>query len=333
MVSDTNNPYWDGENHAVLRRENIKASWARKNYSNVSIDAANRAFCIWYWGQQTLNDTAGEPHWSRMYKTMRECANEGWGWGVSDLRESLWHYAKNGGSWSDDNTKIYFGGDGRSYRRTIISDMPEGCANFLDAVDDKLPELKQAMQAYQQKCEALRRLKVSSSSSTSDWDRMKDDLSAIKSHAERAKSMMWMLPPTVTARMPNTSVGWSAARRVEEFADGATTWLDRSVKIFDVVGKITDGITVYTEARQAMGGDRRAGLAFAALHYSMNFVPVLGSFYGTMISKIPGLINNWREFMVDYTRRFDDPEAWLRERANRPRAWKCPQCSSSGGYL
>ncbi len=81
-----------------------------------------------------------------------------------------------------------------------------------------------------------------------------------------------------------------------------------------------------------MGGDRRAGLAFAALSYAMTFVPVLGTFYGTIIQKIPGLIINWRAFMRDYTRRFDDPEGWLRERANRPRAWQCEICGSAGGY-
>lgn len=332
MTSDTDNAYWNGQFHATLSSNVISADWGSGQYSGVRIDATNRAFCIWYHACQTLSESATEPHWGEMWQTMRACANEGWGWGVSDLRESLWHYAQNGGGWSDDNTKIYFGGNGHSYKRALISDMPEGPANFLAAVDDKLPRLKEAMRVYQEKCNALQQLRASAASGSSSWERMNENLSAIKTYAERAKSMMWMLPATVSARVPSSSAGLSAVRRVEEFADGATTWLGRTVSILDVVGKITDGLTVYTDATRAMGGDRRAGLAFAALHYSMNFVPVLGTFYGTMISKIPGLINNWREFMADYTRRFDDPEAWLRERASRPRPWQCPICHSSGGY-
>ncbi len=330
MPTDTDNPYWNGETHAVLSRSEISADWASGDHSGIRIDATNRAFCIWYHAQQTLTESVTEQHWGEMYQSIRECANEGWGLGVSDLREALWHYAQNGGTWSDGNTITYFGGGSKSYNRMLISDMPEGPGNFLKAVDDKIPALKEVMQTYQQKCSALATLR--GSQDPSDWDRMKDHLSTIKTTAERAKPLLWLVPAAMTARLPNTSAGWTAARRVEELADGATTWVNRSIKILDVVGKIADGLTVYTEATRAMGGDRRAGLAFAALHYSMNFVPVLGSFYGTMISKIPGLINNWREFIADYTRRFDDPEAWLRERASRPQAWRCEICGSSGGH-
>jgi len=332
MTSDTDNPYWNGDTHAVLRREAITADWATTPYSGLRIDAANRAFCIWYHANQTLSESVTDPHWGEMWETMRACANEGWGLGVSDLRESLWHYAENGGRWTDDNTRIYMGGRGNSYARALITDVPEGPCNFLRAVDDRLPQLRRAMEVYQQKCDAIRQLRPSASSSRSDWDRMKDDISAIKTAAERVKPLMWMMPAAVTARLPNTSAGLSAARRIEEFADGGAQWLDRSIKILDVVGKITDGVTVYTEASRAMGGDSRAGIAFAALHYSMNFVPVLGSFYGAIVAKIPGLIENWRDFMADYTRRFDNPEAWLRERARRRPAWRCEICGSSGGY-
>ena len=82
-MSETNNVYWNGEQHAVLTREN-----------------------------------------------------------VSDLQEALDHMAANDGRWSDGNTKNYYVGTGKAYQRALITDMPEGCANFLEAVDEELPKLR-----------------------------------------------------------------------------------------------------------------------------------------------------------------------------------------------
>lgn len=331
-MSETSNRYWDGTAHAVLTRETVSARWGSGSHSSTRIDAANRAFCIWYHARKTIAATTDAPHVQQMRQSLEDCATEGWGSGVSDLQEALNHLAENNDRWTDDNTETYFGGNGKAYNHGLISDMPEGCTNFLDAVDEKLPELQRIMQDYQARCQALERMRPSPTQRPSDWEQIKTNLDAIKTTADRAKPLLWLGPAVVHAAVPSTSAR-SAARRIEAFADGATPRVEGALKFLDVVGNIHDALTVYVDASRAMGGDRRAGVAFAALTYAMTFVPVLGGFYGAIVQKIPGLITNWRTFMTSYTRRFDDPEAWLRARANRQPAWRCPICNSSGGYV
>ena len=161
---------------------------------------------------------------------------------------------------------------------------------------------------------------------------MDKHLGEIKKWAGRAQSMAWMLPGTVTMRMPNTKSSWDAWQRVEEFADGGVKWIERTTKIIDVFGKISDGVKVYASATAALGGDRKAGLAFAGMHYAVSHVPILGAFYGAIIAKIPELVTNWKDFMTDYTRRLDDPEGWLKQQSKKKAPWACKDCRSSGGY-
>ncbi len=186
---------------------------------------------------------------------------------------------RNNGHWSDANTKQYFGGNGRSYQRALI-ELPEGCANFLAAVDKKLPEMRKVMEEYQSRCQALQALKPSPAQSTSDWERIKSNIDAIKTAAERAQSLLWWLgPAVVNATVPRTPSGLRAAQRIEAFAETASPHVEKAVGYVEVVGSIHDAMTVYADATQALNGDRRAGLAFAALSFAMTYVPVLGGFY------------------------------------------------------
>ena len=328
-MSLTNNQYWNGDAHAVLSRETISADWGSGNHSGTRIDMANRAFCIYYHAKQALNDSATENHWTDMYNSLNDCATEGWGMGVDDLQEALDHIDQNNGRWTADNTENYYGGSGKSYNQGIISDAPQSCVNFLDAVDDKLPQMQEAMQVYQTKCQALQRLQLTQESST-DWEEIKNHIDTVKTSAERVKPLLWLVPAALEANIPRFSAGTTAAQRIDAFASGTTTRVNQAIKFLDVVGNIHDSLTVYVDATAAMGGDRRAGVAFASLSYAMTFLPILGGFYGTIIQKIPGLITNWREFMTNYHRRTLHPE--LHVRARREPAWRCEICNSSGGY-
>lgn len=296
----------------------------------IRIDAVNRAFCIYYWAKKTLNDSVGASHWSAMRDALNDCATSGWGMGVDDLQEALHHVDSNGGRWTDSSTKTYFGGRGKSYSRALISDMPVSCANFLSAVDDKLPQLQTALQEYQQQCQALEHLRLTEENET-DWERIKTSIDTIKTTAERVKPLMWLVPAAVQANVPRLAVG-SPAARIEAFSAAGTTRLNQTISFLDTVGNIHDALTVYVDATQAFRGDHRMGLAFAALSYAMTFVPVLGTFYGTIIQKIPGLVTSWTEFMEQYHRERLHPERYLARRASTPPAWRCEICGSSGGY-
>ncbi|MGD9561563.1 MAG: hypothetical protein AB7F88_04670 [Pyrinomonadaceae bacterium] len=329
-MSETNNQYWNGTAHAKLAPADITASWGSGDHSLIRIDAANRAFCIYYWAKKTLIDSAGDSHWNAMYSALNDCATSGSGVGADDLQEALDHIDSNGGRWSDDETTSYFGGNGKSYKRPLIQDMPVACANFLSAVDDKLPALQTALREYQEKCQALERLRLTPESTT-NWEQIKTAIDAVKNSAQAAKPLMWLVPAAVQANVPRLTTG-PAAARIEAFSQAGTARISQAISFLDTIGNIHDGLTVYVDATTAFRGDRRAGLAFAALSYALTFVPILGTFYGTIVQKIPGLVTSWTEFMADYHRTRLHPELYLSRRASAPAAWRCEICNSSGGY-
>ncbi len=315
------NKYWNGDEHAVITAGMDMTEWNR--------DVANRAFCIWYHGQQTLYENIGSPHWTEMYKSMRDCGKTGWGMGVQDLDDAFKHIESNNGAFIDLDAKNYYGGSGKAYNNGIIKTVTS-CANFLSAVDDKLPKLQIAMKEYQSKCQALNTLKLSKQESS--WAQVKTNIDLVKKSADRVKSLLWLMPGTIETFVPAKYSTNINIRNIEDLADSASSRINKSVKFLDVLGNVHDSLTVYVEATEAFDGDERMGLCFAALSYSMTFLPVLGGFYGAMIQKIPGLVKNWKSFMADYTYRIDHPEAYLKALERKKPAWRCDICMSSGGY-
>ncbi len=323
------NKYWDGDEHAVLKKEDVSASWGSGHPRR--IDAANRAFCIWYHGQKTLSENVTSKSWSLMFKSMNDCGRTGWGFGVSDLEEAFDHLIKNNGKWTDNNTANYYGGKGKSYKWGLISDVPEGCANFLTAVDNQLPKLKKAITEYQKSCQALQTIKLTKS--PSDWEKVKTHVDNIKTSIDYGvKPLTWIMPATITAHLPINSNTLPRMNNIEDLADGIYSRAGKAVTFLDTVGKIHDCMTIYVDATKAFDGDRRVGVAFAALSYALTFVPVLGGFYGAIVQKIPGLVIDWKDFMDDYHRTRLHPERYLKAQPSRKPAWRCDICGSSGGY-
>ena len=193
-----------------------------------------------------------------------------------------------------------------------------------------MPRLQTTLTNYQTQCAALERLRLTEESST-NWEQIKTAIDAVKSGAEAVKPLMWLVPAAVQASVPRLSTGAPAAR-IEAYSSAGTSRLNQTIGFLDAIGNIHDALTVYVDATRAFGGDRRAGLAFASLSYAMTFVPVLGTFYGTIIQKIPGLVSSWTDFMEEYHRTRLHPEHYLGRRPSAPAAWRCEICSSSGGY-
>ncbi|MCB1024208.1 MAG: hypothetical protein KDB79_07455, partial [Acidobacteria bacterium] len=88
-------------------------------------------------------------------------------------------------------------------------------------------------------------------------------------------------------------------------------------------------LTMYVQATQAFQGDKRMGVAFAGLSLALNYVPVLGGFYGEIIKQIPGLVNHWRGFMADYTERNLNPTVYLTMKERQTPPWRCTICGSN----
>lgn len=314
-----------GEGHVNAGR--ISASWANGHEAKRRLDACNRAFCIYYHARQTLNNCTGETNYKKMKATLDDCLTNGWGPGVTDLKETFKHYADYD-VYSDNTTCNYTGGNGSAYLAMLIRDMPKGPANFLNAINAKLPELGKAAKVFQSKCEAISTIK---GNAATDWAKVRKATGEIADHAKKVEALAFLMPSQVEAKIIG-SKGADAMATVKSYADGSLKWVNRGVSFVGALGKITDGIKIYDEANKAFDGDEKTMLAFAGLSLAVNHVPIVGLFYGPFIQKIPGLVTNWKGFSTDYAKRHDNSEAWLKRDKPKP-AWKCPICKSSGNYL
>lgn len=326
MDTIDDNAYLNGTHHACVTSTNVKAAWAHGPNAHRVLDATNRAFCIYYHARQALDELATDANYSKMTATLDDCLTEGWGKGVSDMKEALWHYAKQT-VWTDENTELYGGGDGRCYRASLISNMPRGPANFMTALDGKLPELGKAMKVYQEKCDALKTL---NGKSKSDWAKVRAAAGDVSKAADAVQHLAFLMPSVVDAHVLPSRVG-DKLSYAAEVAESGATWVKRGVKFVDVLGKITDGLKLYDEAEKAFDGDEGTMMAYAGLYVAVNHIPIVGTFYGPFIEKFPGMINAWKEFTVNYHARTDDVVAWVSRPRPKP-AWKCRICKSSGNY-
>lgn len=269
------NPYWDGTRQAHLDRSQITASWGARGtaHSGASIAFVNRAFEIYYQALQKIGECPDPDQSRQMLESLHDAARTGWGWGVSDLEEAFEHLHSNGGRWTDEDTKNYYGGRDKVFQRGIVT-APVSIVNFMNAVDDRVSELRSVMENYQRQTRDLARAQEAD-----DWERVGTILGEVKSWGERAKPLVWFAP------------------RVERGVSGA-------VSLAGALGRIHTGLTTYTRAREA-GFDSGTATALTALRTAVGWVPVLGDFYGKAVEMIPGLTIWFRNLIRDHTARID----------------------------
>lgn len=325
------NKYWNGTEHAVLRKSDVRANWINASQGARGLKVTNKAFCIWYHARQTTRKASDR----KMTKSLVDCGTTGCGFGVDDLEEAFAHLIKNNGKWTDNTSTSFmyngksgdYTGSGRGLHIPHDS-MPPSCSRFLGAVDKVLPKLQTAMRSYQTQCAALQSIRLKPTSPKSDWEKLNENLGKMKKAAEKVSKYAWLAPPVLTFKLPSNTAGWKTIRSVEEATEKLSRRMDQSVKFLDAVGKINDSLTIYVQATQAFDGDRRMGVAFAGLSLALTYVPVLGGFYGEIVKRIPGLVTAWKSFIADYTFSRLNPEAYLRMKAMQPPKWRCSICGS-----
>jgi len=326
------NEYWNGSKHAYLKKDDVSANWINASYGNRGLHATNKAFCIWYHARKTTNAANS----FEMSKTLEDCGYTGWGRGVDDLDEAFKHLIKNNGKWTDNTSGSFmYNGHCGDYMATgnginVPHDaIPPSCRNFLTAVDDMTPKLQKVMQEYQRLLSAIQTIKLKPDSPKSDWERLKDNMETIKKSAEEVSRYLWLAPPTLQTFLPYTTPRRVMINRLSDVTDKLTMRTNQTVKFLDVVGNLHDSLTLYVQATQAFNSDKRIGLAFAGLSYALTYIPVLGSFYGEIVKRIPGLVVNWKNFVTEYTRKFNDPEAYFHAKEIKEISkWRCEICGS-----
>ena len=267
--------YWEGTRQAQLTRSQVTASWGRPGvaHSGTSIGFANRAFEIYHSAHQSISRCSDYGHQRQMMSSLHDAARTGWGLGVDDLEEAFQHLDSNGGRWTDNATKSYFGGRNKVFHSTLVT-APVSTVNFMNAIDSRVAELRTIMNRYHQQARTLSR-----AADGHQWAQVGTGLGEIKSWGERAKPFLWMVP-TVQDR------------------------LGQAVSFTGVLSNIHSGLNTYGLSIRA-GFDSDTATAIAALRTAMGWVPVLGDFYGRAVDLIPGLRVWFQGLIRDYCRRID----------------------------
>jgi hypothetical protein len=325
-MSSTSNKYWNGEEHAVLRAGDVSAPWATEGRG---IELANRAFCLYYHGVRNVQASRGDENHEEMWGSLSRCAtnrrvgvldfrSDLLGRKVLSLQAAFQHLEENDGRWTDENTLNYSGKAGRGFTNKA----PHGPAVFLASVDAELEAMVTNLGRFQASCQELSQRRPSAHDGSRDWQEVRNLVNRAMTAAERSRPILWLGTSTISARLPVGRLSRSVSG-LNEALDGHLT---RTVKVFEVFNQIADALDIYMdETHRPGGGDRNFALGLAALNFAMTLSPVLGAFYGPIISRIPGLMTDWERSMANYhDRRLN---AVAHEMTGRPRApANCQYC-------
>ena len=265
------NNYWSGTQQAQLDRSQITAHWGAGgvSFSTRSINFVNRAFEIYYQAHQNINACPDTEHSTLMLRQLQEAGRSGYsilGEQPDDLEEAFQHLVNNSGTWTNDETRSYFGGREKVFNASIVT-APVSIVSFMNAVDSKMATLHQALENFNTQAQNLQRAQQSS-----DWGRVGTILGEINTWGGRAKPFLWTAP--ALERHAGTAVSYVGA-----------------------LSNIHSGMTTYVQAQRA-GFPQGTAAAIGAMRTAVGWVPVLGSFYGKAIDMIPGLVT-WFQGIID----------------------------------
>ena len=261
--------YWAGNQIAHLERNDISANWGNGDYSGTRIAFVNKVFQFWYDARQNIRLCSDAKHKQSMTRELEDAGRTGWGIGRNDdLEEAFEHITRNGGSWTDNYTKNYYGGQNKVFRPGGLVTAPGSVVAFANAVDKKFAVLIKAMNNYKDQTQTIDRQLAAS---IRNWNLIGIALTHVKDFGEKAQPFLWAKP------------------KIESYVGKITSFAD-------ALGNIHSGLTTYNNALRA-GFPQGEAQVLGAMHTAVSFVPVLGQYYGGMVAMIPNL-KNWFEGLI-----------------------------------
>lgn len=212
----TFNEYWNGEVLACITPEQISDGTIKKGFS---ILRWNLAFRYYYDGMATIKafkeaSAHSEPGRVRSIKSansvsgirsslvvqmkedLEDTATEGWGAGVSDMREAFVHLASNDGRWTDTNRKYYSGELGRVTSMGNTCETAACAANFLDAYEERLIEMGKHLDDMKNKASVanriMERVKKSNTVGTKEWNEFRSCLGEVQKVSSKVENRLWL---------------------------------------------------------------------------------------------------------------------------------------------
>ncbi len=276
------NAYWLGIEQAHLDREQIEAAWGSGEQSGTRIQFVNRAFEIFYQGRQRIRTCRNVEQAGRMERNLEDAARAGWGLGISDLEEAFEHLTANGGRWRDGATSCYFGGQNKLYQVMLI-EAPVSAVNFVHAVDERLASIADAAGQHGRQAAA-----VVQALDSEEWTLLDRALGRVVEIADQVEPLLWL------GALEDAPV---ALQRAASFADAA--------------GALNDALAIFRSSIRA-GFRPSESAVLATLRGALDYLPVLGNYYGLALDLVPHL-RAWFSGLVDqYNRRIERAMAGAR---------------------
>jgi hypothetical protein len=288
----TANKYSMGHQQASINDLSwVDAKWGKGDNCANKLRMLNGAFETFFLIMKSIGDCEDDGHRGVMTAELKDAGDSGWGMGVTDLDDAFTHWL-GPGHWTDNNVGSYmkahgmFGAEhpaiaGASTSccwglATNIMPGPLAAVNFFKALDDKMDDLKDAIQDHDQQVPLLVKGMANKDSSAVD-----KAFRAIADAAKVAKKFLWLAPKPDPSTL--ISGGTSVDSTVALAIQGGVTF----------VKTITDMDTFLTVHQQALRTgifNNQQATAFAALTVALGKVPVLGFFYKQIGKNIPGLL-------------------------------------------
>lgn len=260
--------------------------WRAKSDIDNIVGFMNRCLCVFYKAIQSIEHTPDSARALEMRRAMNEIASVGWSMstGPDDFNEALSHLDTGTALWSDEAEERYSGSASKLFPRSVTA--PKAFVNFADALDTQLSELTAQMTSHMQAANAANR-----NVQAENWNEVKGNLTQISNIGSRISSHLWLLDAAALGRSPQTQAFLAATSRYVAVGTGAMG------RFTDIMGRIDAVATINIEMSDAMrgvaGGEQFTN-AITAMRAVVDFLPVLGDFYGAALDIVPALAAQMR---------------------------------------
>ncbi|MBW6459072.1 MAG: hypothetical protein K0B08_00730 [Bacteroidales bacterium] len=263
-----------------LKPEGIQSKWFMELNSHNqrrACDFMNFSFYTYYTVLESIKNCQDYGSQKKKLKKFMNCVNSGWVFfGVDDMNDALKHM--EGGTWTDNNYKSYWytTGKPRLYPNGSGFTSAYGCVSFVKAIEDELYSLEKIIREYKSLSDQLSR---AGNNTNKNWEEIGDILSKLKDNAERAEPFLWSFPKIQ-----------SKVITIGSYAD--------------LLGKLHTAATRVVKLK-SLGLSDFESYGIAAGATVLDYLPILGSLYGTAVDWAIDFIPQWKQFIQNYTRRID----------------------------
>jgi hypothetical protein len=262
--------YLYGMEKAELDAEDVSAPWKSEPKA---LPLLNKAFEIYYDAYQATNNI-DDPNMQGSVRRSLDKAAKYWYFlysspnKVNSLVGAFEHLDKNDGKWIDDNVGSYNGGVGGN---GWVQPVPSAAASFLRAVDDNIKELKEHLGEI---AEGISLAAEGQEEPDTNWKKVGEGLEKVEKFGKYAKPLLWVAPESL-----------------KEGAETLLEWDERAGKIHGYMSKL-----------MTIGASNQPleDFILMGVTQALNYLPVLGGFYGRIVSEIPGFAEHMEEFSDDY---------------------------------